>query len=458
MKRKSVIISIVSVLAVLLIAYIGGGMYYQSHFLPKTAIGSVDVSNQTVEEANRMVVQKLHSQTITVTENNQELTSFTPSDMEATLDEKEAIKQAHAEQGSWAWPIKMFSEKQIDSSNSNVTYNEEKLTSLFAALPIESEDRTPSQNAGIVNENGAFAIRKEVQGTMVDVEALKGKVIDSLTDGTGQVAMEDAYVQPAVTSEDEALKASLNKMDELSNTTITYTIAGNEEVVPKDKIVEWLKVNENGEPAVDQEAAKAYLESLHDQYATIDKTRSFESTNRGTVEIPAGTYGWSIATTTEAENLAAYILAGKDVDVQPAINGSGYHEDGTDIGSSYVEVDLQGQRMYMYKNGERVFESEIVAGHPKTPSPVGVFYAWDKVEDTVLVGYNPRRDADYETPVKYWIPINWEGIGIHDASWQGSFASDEYLVNGSNGCINTPPAVMDQFFSLMEVGMPVVIF
>ena len=114
--------------------------------------------------------------------------------------------------------------------------------------------------------------------------------------------------------------------------------------------------------------------------------------------------------------------------------------------------------MYMYKNGKKVFESVIVAGHPKTASPVGVFYAWDKVRDTTLVGYNPRREADYETPVKYWVPIDWSGIGIHDASWQNSFGSEQYLVNGSNGCINTPPEVMEDFFNQLEVGMPVVIF
>lgn len=458
MKRKPVIITSITVILVLLAAYMGGGVYYKNHFLPKTILGTIDISGNTIEEANRRIAKDLHAKTITIKEKDETIASFTPSQLEAKIDDTELLKQAKAEQGSWSWPIKAFQKKQITGDSSNIEYKEEALLGFIETLSLETEDRTASQNASIVNQEGAFVIQPEIQGTIIDQELLKEKIVQSMVEGSDQIKLEDSYVQPTVTKENETLLASLKKMDDLSNTVVTYQIAGKEEIVPKEKIVTWLTVDDKGEPSVNGEEIKKYTESLHEKYATIEKTRQFKSTNRGTVEVPAGTYGWSVAATAEAENLAAYILAGEDVTVTPAINGSGYQDDGTDIGSSYVEVDLQNQKMYVYKNGQKVFESVIVGGHPKTASPIGVFYAWDKVKDTKLIGYNPRRDADYETPVKYWIPIDWEGIGIHDASWQGSFDSQEYLVNGSNGCINTPPEVMEEFFNLVEVGMPVILF
>ena len=448
----------ISIILVLLIAYIGGGVYYKDHFLPKTTIGSIDISGNDIKEANDKIAKELQAKTITIKEKEETVTTFTPAQVEAEIDDTELLKQAKEEQGSWGWPVQIFQEKNIDNRSSNIEYKEESLNAFLETLPLESKERVASQNAILVKDNESFVIQPEVLGTLIDKEVVKQKIIQSMTDGTDQVQLEETYVKPSVTSEDETLHASLKKMDQLSNTIITYSIAGNEEIVPKEKIVTWLTTDDKGEPSLNKEGITEYLETLHGKYATIGKARQFESTNRGTVEVPAGTYGWSIGTTDETENLASYILNGEDVSVTPEINGSGYHDDGSDIGSNYVEVDLQNQKMYMYKNGEKVFDSVIVAGHPKTASPVGVFYAWDKVRDTTLVGYNPRREADYETPVKYWIPIDWSGIGIHDASWQNSFGSEQYLVNGSNGCINTPPEVMEDFFNQLEVGMPVVIF
>ena len=63
-----------------------------------------------------------------------------------------------------------------------------------------------------------------------------------------------------------------------------------------------------------------------------------------------------------------------------------------------------------------VLETDIVSGHPMTPTPTGVFYIWNKEEDAVLEGYNPRTEKDYESPVEYWMPVDWTGIGIHDSS------------------------------------------
>lgn len=445
-------------LAVLLIAYIGGGVYYKEHFLPNTSVGTIGIAGNTVEEANRKIAKDLHSHSIAITENEEELIKVTPLELNASVDVSEFLQQEKEKQGNWIWPIKAFEEKQLTTPEAAIDYNEESINALLATLSLNDQSREDSQNAQVVNEEGTFVIKPEVQGTKVDSALLKEAILTAMVEGSDTVALEDSYIKPTLTSESEELTTIIDNLENLSNTVITYKIAGQEEVVPKEQIQSWLSIDAEGNPIVDQAAAEAYLDTLHDKYATYDKTRQFNSTNRGTVEIPPGTYGWSLGTIAEAADLVQYVLAGEDITVEPEVNGSGYHEDGTDIGDTYVEVDLQAQMMYMYKNGERVFDTPIVSGHQATPTPVGVFYAWNKEENATLVGYNPRRGNDYAQPVDYWIPVNWDGIGIHDANWQSSFGSDQWATNGSNGCINTPPGAMAKLFGLMEVGTPVIMF
>lgn len=457
LKRKNILIISIAIIAVFVVGYIGGSMYYKNRFLPNTTLGSLDISGDRITEANRKVAMDLHTKNITVSENGETLTQFTPAQIEANVDAVAMLEQAKEEQGSWGWPLALFQETQIALNGEAITYQESAMENLLQSLSLDDESRIQPQSASVKNVDGTFVVEPEVMGTTVDPALLKEQLLTSLV-GDGEVKVEQAYLQPALTSDSEEIQAALTQLTDLASTKITYTIAGEEEVVPQEQIAQWLSVDETGNPIVDQVAAREYLRNLNDKYSTYEKIRSFQSTNRGTVEVPAGEYGWSIATEDEAANLASYILAGEDTKVRPTIVGSGYHDDGTDIGGSYVEVDLEAQIMYMYKNGEKVFESPIVAGHPQTPTPIGVFYAWDKVEDTELIGYNPRRDADYATPVDYWVPVNWTGIGIHDANWQGSFGSNEWKTDGSNGCINTPPGAMKEFFALLEIGMPVILF
>ena len=125
-------------------------------------------------------------------------------------------------------------------------------------------------------------------------------------------------------------------------------------------------------------------------------------------------------------------------------------------------MDLTYQKMYYYENGQLLLETDIVSGmadaDPPTPTIPGAYSIWDKEKDATLVGVNQQRGTDYEQPVSYWLPFDDTGQGIHDANWQGSFGGDVYNYAGSQGCINTPPHVMEQLFNMVSVGTPVIIF
>ena len=119
------------------------------------------------------------------------------------------------------------------------------------------------------------------------------------------------------------------------------------------------------------------------------------------------------------------------------------------IEDTYIEVDLENQHMWYYKDGKVALETDIVSGKPTTPTPAGVFYVWNKEEDATLKGTNDDG-TPYESPVNYWMPIDWTGVGIHDSDWQPEYGGDLWKTRGSHGCINTPPSVMKELFGMVE--------
>lgn len=124
------------------------------------------------------------------------------------------------------------------------------------------------------------------------------------------------------------------------------------------------------------------------------------------------------------------------------------------VGSTYVEVDIQNQHLYYYRDGVLQFDTPIVTGntsrHHDTPN--GVFHILGKSRSITLVG------KGYTSFVNYWVPFIGHSYGIHDATWRSSFGGEIYKTNGSHGCVNVPLAAMEQLYPMLEVGTPVVIF
>jgi len=64
---------------------------------------------------------------------------------------------------------------------------------------------------------------------------------------------------------------------------------------------------------------------------------------------------------------------------------------------------------------------------------------------------------DYSTPVDYWMPFAGN-VGMHDATWRGSFGGDIYLNNGSHGCVNLPWSSAKTIYENVDAGFPVLVY
>lgn len=460
MKKAIAIIS--ALVLVMGLAYSAGIGYYAEKFQANSSFGTIDISNLTLEEAKERIAADLANQQITLTENGQTIGTFTFAELEGQVDIDQVLEQVYQSQNPSAWIAGYFASSEYDNLlMNNVQISNENLNKALQSIGLDNSQRTAAQDASIqYSDAQGYYVEPEKAGNQVDLEAVKQMIVAGLQSGQETIEINQAYLQPTVTSQDEKITTYMDRINQYVSTSITLDIAGNKVTIPKEEILKWIYFDGSNQIVVDKESVKEYLATLNEQYATYNKSRQFASTLQGTVTVAAGTLGWSIDRDAEADQIIADLQAGQEVTRQPNIAGSGYTTDGSsDIGSTYVEVDITNQMMYYYRNGEQVLATPVVTGRTGTADTVpGAYAVWNKEENATLKGYNVHTQKDYAQPVSYWMPFDDTGQGIHDASWQPSFGGTAYLTAGSLGCINTPPDVMAQLFSLVEVGTPVIIF
>ena len=104
-------------------------------------------------------------------------------------------------------------------------------------------------------------------------------------------------------------------------------------------------------------------------------------------------------------------------------------------GLNYVEVDIGNQHVTLYENCRKVMESACVTGSPNKARAThpGVFKIDYKQRNRILRGSQNL----YASFVNYWMPFDG-GIGLHDATWRGTFGGEIYKYSGSHGCVNLP--------------------
>lgn len=444
-------------LAVILIVAIGGyayrSMHYSNHFLPDTFINGTKVSDLSANQANEVLHERYDAQEFTIEQDGKEWKTLKKADLGLDTDFSDELESMINQQNNWRWGLAFLSSAKQNLSLNTAAFDEQTLNQQTEELDEEiaslNEDRTKTEDAKIDKDEDGFTIEPEKQGDELDTnqatEAFKANVLD----GQNELELTRYTKKPTTTSDDEDLKKELDQLNDIAQTKGTYKINGEDVEIPTEKIMDWV-VYENDEVTLDQDKVHDYVEELGEKYNTSENETNFESTEQDEVDVDPGTLSWTIVTDQEAEDLSKDLLKGEDFERTPIVEGSADPSEPL-VDDTYVEVDLKNQHMWYYKDGEVSLDTDIVSGKPKTKTPTGVFYVWNKERDATLTG------EDYESPVDFWLPIDWTGVGIHDADWQPTFGGDRWKEGGSHGCINTPPGEMEKLFNDIDVGTPVVV-
>ena len=346
--------------------------------------------------------------------------------------------------------------------DAELKYDEAALRALLENMAFV-KNASPTSDAYITpyEEGKAFSIVPEVQGTEIDMDKLMAAVKDALNSQTRLLKVEnlDCYKTIQVTADNADLNQMCANLNRYKDINITYVFGDQQEILPGLEAVKWIDGVSGSTVQVNQQKVAEYVKYLADKYDTYGKPHTFTSTSGRQVSVN-GDYGWQINQAEEAVALTRMVQNGTNQTREPAYSRTAASRTGNDFGTTYVEVDMGLQHIYMYENGTLIAEAPIVTGNVAKgwTTPEGLYTLYYKERDRVLRG--PKR-ADgtysYESPVSYWMPFNG-GIGLHDASWRGKFGGEIYKNNGSHGCINIPPKSAAVIYEHVYKGIPILCF
>ncbi|AYW46002.1 L,D-transpeptidase family protein [Tetragenococcus koreensis] len=450
---RNILIGLVVILIVALGGYAYRSAHYSDHFLPDTYINGTKVSNLTADQANDLLHERYEAQEFTIEQDGQEWKSLKKADLGLSTDFSDELESMINQQNNWGWGLSFLSSAKQNLALDTAAFDQQTLNQQTKAIEQEitalNDEKTKTENAKIEQDEDGFVIEPEKQGDELDAEQATKDFKEDVLDGKNELELNSYTKEPTVTSDDEDLNQELDQLNSVAKVNGTYQINGENVDIPTEKIMDWV-VYDDDEVTLDQEKVREYVEELGDKYNTSENETKFDSTKQKEVTVDPGTLSWTIATDQETEALSEDILKGEDFNRAPTVEGSADPSEPL-VDDTYVEVDLKNQHMWYYKDGDVFLDTDIVSGKPDTKTPTGVFYVWNKERDATLTG------EDYESPVDYWLPIDWTGVGIHDADWQPTFGGDRWKEGGSHGCVNTPPDVMEELFEDIEVGTPVVV-
>ena len=254
-------------------------------------------------------------------------------------------------------------------------------------------------------------------------------------------------------------------LEPLKNIKIGLKFSDKTESIGYDKVKDWVEEKpDHSGYTVDEKSIKAYTDMLNEKYSNYKFSVGFMTHSGENIDLENKSAGWIFDPEYAAKKIKGYIENNESVTVDLTdrskeskkwwVRVANKYENAElkDI-KTYIEVSIDDQYMWAYKDGKAVLESPIVTGDPNTghDTPKGFYLLGGKKEQATLYG------SDYETVVAYWITI-MDDIGFHDATWQDSFGSDVYLYNGSHGCVNLPLDFAEELYEYAEPDIPVFIY
>ncbi|MDD3368103.1 MAG: L,D-transpeptidase family protein [Lachnospiraceae bacterium] len=440
--------------AVILLVYLAGVLWFSFHFCWNSTVNGMDLSGKTVGS----IAEDIAGYQLEVTEMQKDRSDYTETiSGEAIgfqLKKETGIKELIGEQNQFLWflPVKRSYEKEewivIDDAKLQQTVNALKgFDKEFYEKPTDAALSEYIKGTG-------YEIIPEQNGNQLNLEkvceAVKTAALDMET--KLNLVESDCYEMPSVKQDDADLKEWCDKLNQYLHTEITYEFGDHTEVVDADVIYDWLIVAD-GEVELSEAAVADYVTSLRKEYDTIFTNREFMTSYGTEITVSGGDYGWWMNTDEETEELYEMIEKGESGSRTPIYRQTAAAYGEQDYGNSYVEINLTAQHLFLYKDGEKILESDFVSGNTAkgNGTPVGTYGITYKERNAVLKG------ETYQTPVSFWMPFNGN-VGMHDATWRKEFGGNIYKTSGAHGCINLPYEIAQQIYEVIEKGMPVMCY
>ncbi|MBU3104922.1 L,D-transpeptidase family protein [Clostridium gasigenes] len=454
-KPNKVVGDIIIIICVLILVYVGGSIYFIKHFNFGTIINGVNVSGKTINKASEKIANEINGYKLELKERGGVTEEILVNDIGLKYNSDSTIQHIKEKQNEFEWMFGLVTKTYYKVPEISL-YDEELLREKLLNLScINGGNIVNPKSVSFKYGDGAYTMIDEVYGNKINEEVLYKNVENAITYGEIILDLEaiNCYENPKyISSSKEAIKAK-EILDKYNSSEIIYTFDEEEDVVDSSTINNWININEDLDVIIDGKKVKEYVGTLATKYNTVGKTRDFKTSYGNEIQVHGGYYGWKINTPAEVEALIENIRNGEEITKEPLYLQSAVSKGENDIGDTYVEISINRQYLWFYKNGKIVAEGDVVTGDISKgfKTSLGTYMLNYKQKNATLEGEN------YSSKVKYWMPFNGN-IGIHDASWRYSFGGNIYKESGTHGCVNAPEYLAKKIFENIEDGIPIICY
>lgn len=426
---------------------IGIHEFSRTHF-GYTTIQDIDCSWLSLDKAKERLEESISKTQIEFAINGKNYTT-TYETIGVTVNE-DNLKQLLESQN--------FLGKNIFTLEKGIDVNKEKVINFLSSIPeFQEENVTEPQDAHIGYDGTKAVIVKEVMGNKLDYDKACDIVTEKLKEPKPNLTIDltSAIQLPQVISTDKKLIETCNEINNMVSTVITIKLMdGSTYTIDKELMENWITYDDKNFSFKIEEGVAKFVEDLSEAAENVT-TVQIEGTGVGYVTMPAFEERIPKVMKEETTNfILEKLKSGENYTGKPVYDKDPVTENLT----SYVEIDITRQRVFMYINGACIVDTLTVTGNSSKGynTPPGVFYLDDKVYDTVLRGSN-SDGSKYASPVLYWMPF-YKGYGMHDANWRDEFGGTIYQYNGSHGCVNLPTSRAKKIYSNITYDMPIFIY
>lgn len=459
--RRSVIVIVGSLVVVAALVFAGLCYHQATRFNSQITINNIKVGGLTADQA----INKLKSAVLKniVYVGHQKIYDGKDTKMGFTSKDLPKVKKLLKEQWTF-FPSSKEKNYTLAASQTNAHQTQVMKKKIKEKLQAMNKHLKAPQDAKAYLKDGKMMVSKSVKGKQYDVRSLLKEFQNQ--EYNSEIHLKPVRLQPAGVNNPK-VKQEKKKLEELVQRTVDYQLQNKAYAFKGSDVIKNAHLSKDMKYVIDPNGIKKKLEALNRSKSTLHKNYTFKTHSGSVISVKGKSYGWAINVDAEAKRILKAFEEGKPsvrayniYGVGWNVNGVGYHTPSNHgIGDTYVELSIEKQRIWVYKNGKLKVTTHVVTGtHDyNEDTPKGVWYIEYKKSPAVLKG-SEVGNPNYSVKVKYWAPFTLSGDGLHDASWRTNWSSNAYLKQGSGGCVNTPPSVMKTVYDNLTQYEPVVIY
>lgn len=443
------------VIGIIAIAYIVGIIFFQSHYLPKTMINGISCSLRTVDKVEQSIEDEVDSYVLNIQGRDGLTDTILGSEIYLKPVFDNSLDEVLKNQNQFIWPVSFWMEKDYEVSTV-ASYDENAFNDKLKGMVFyQSKNQIAPVDAYISEvSNDGFAVVPDQKGSTLNIDTYQSVVSEAVLTlvDTLDLDASGCYIQASILEDDTKLHQECDALNKLVQTKVVYEFGDAIVEVTPEIIADWIDPSAK-QPVLVDEKVREFVNDLARKYDTFGKRRTFKTHTGEEIDITEGSYGWWMNRAQETLELKEMIEKGESGTRTPVYYGTAAQYGECDWGTSYVEIDLTEQHLYVFIEGENVFESDFVSGNVSRGfgTPHGIYGITYKERNATLVGQG------YNSPVSFWMPFN-NNVGMHDATWRKTFGGDIYLTGGSHGCINLPKDSAERIYNLIEKNTPVIVY